>query len=59
MEITVKIKSVYGIEKIYPVCEKAIIFAQMLGCKTLTQSAINHIKKLGYKVLIETNPTEL
>jgi hypothetical protein len=50
MKIQVKIKSVYGNEMIYPVCETANIFAKMLGTKTLTSAAIKHIKQLGYTV---------
>ncbi len=50
MEILVDIKSVYGIDKIYPVCEKAKTFCEMLNTKTLTDHAIKKIKELGYTV---------
>lgn len=50
MDITVEIKNIYGTDKIYPVCEKAELFAAMTGCKTLTNAAINYIKQLGYTI---------
>ena len=53
MQIIVKIKSVYGNETVYPVCETAQTFAKMLNTKTLTREALRHIKALGYSVQIE------
>ncbi len=57
--ITVVIKSVYGVDKIYPVCEKAEFFAEITGCKTLTEATISYIKKLGYAVNVQTGRTSL
>lgn len=57
--ILVEIKNVYGIEKIYPVCERAELFARMTGCKTLTEATIHYIKKLGYAVNVQTGRTSL
>ncbi len=58
--IQVKRKAQYGKEHHYPVCNKAILFATMLGRKTLTLSDIEYIKALGYTVqLINDQPTEL
>ena len=51
-EITVQVKSVYGIKKVYPICKKACIFAGISGHKTLTQPTIERIKLLGYKILV-------
>lgn len=48
--IQVRIKKVYGVDQVYPVCNNATIFASMLGTKTLTLDAIKHIKSLGYIV---------
>ena len=59
MQITVKRKSVYGEEKIYPVCEAAQTFASIAGTKTLTTETISRIKKLGYRVALEQQPSEL
>lgn len=52
--ITVEIKNNYGKEAIYPVCKDAVIFAEMLGRKTLTRSDIASIKALGYTVSVKT-----
>ena len=48
MEIIVKVKNVYGQEKVYPICEKAKTFARIAGTKTLTTETIGLIKSLGY-----------
>lgn len=50
MKITVKLKSVYGKEKIYPVCEGAKVFAKIAGTTTLTRDTIEYIKELGYSI---------
>lgn len=55
LEITVQIKRVYGEDKIYPVCDKALVFAKLTGNKTLTFAAIEGIKKLGYVVNVQPN----
>lgn len=54
--IYVKITSVYGNQTIYPVCDKAKLFASIAGTKTLTMSTIRTISKLGY--IIETKRDE-
>jgi len=59
MEIIVMVKSVYGVEKVYPVCDKARIFAGMLGQSTLTSDDIKSIKMLGYRILVESSIKEL
>jgi hypothetical protein len=53
MNITVKITNVYGNETIYPVCEQSQLFARLAGTKTLTRSAIELIKKMGYTVQVQ------
>lgn len=50
MKIQVTIKSVYGNEVIYPVCDKAKLFAKLSNTKTLTYHSIQVIKSLGYLV---------
>ena len=59
MEISVKIKSVYGIDKIYPVCDKAIAFANIADTVTLTDYTIAKIKLLGYRVKVVPITMEL
>lgn len=53
--ITVQVRDVYGMEKVYPLSEDAFIFCEMLNQKTLTEDNIKYIKALGYKVLVEPN----
>lgn len=48
--IKVKITSQFGNERIFPVCEKADLFASIAGTKTLTRSNIAYIKALGFDV---------
>ena len=50
MTIQVNIKQVYGVERIYPVNDQAIILTQLTKKKTLDRADINLIKKLGYDV---------
>ncbi len=53
MEITVKIKNVYGKVTVYPVCENALLFARLADTKTLTPDTIKIIKALGYEINIQ------
>lgn len=50
MKITLTIKSVYGVPRAYPACEKSKIIADMLGAKTLTRQAIDAIQALGFSI---------
>jgi hypothetical protein len=52
MTITIQIKNVYGNDTIYPVCDKAKIFANLAGTKTITLQALAQIKLLGYAVTV-------
>jgi hypothetical protein len=55
MEIDVTLKDCYGVSKVYPVCEKAKLFAKIAGTKTLTVDAIENIKLLGYTVRVASH----
>jgi hypothetical protein len=55
MKITVKIKSVYGLETVYPACPAAEIFARIAGTKTLTSHALRDIRALGYEIAVKTD----
>ena len=58
--ITVEIKTSYGTERIYPICDKALKFTELTGTKTLSKYDINIIKGLGYTVKVKhTTPTTL
>ena len=50
MELIVEKKSVYGNQLIYPICNKAKLFASISGNKTLLPEVIESIKKLGYNL---------
>jgi len=53
MKITVQIKSTYGNENIYPVCDTAKLFADVAGTKTLTLNIIERLKKAGYSIQVQ------
>lgn len=50
MNITVKVKNVYGQDLIYPADDNAQRFAQLTGKKTFTKYDLRLIKELGYEV---------
>lgn len=50
--IYVKIKSHYGIDRVYPDCPVSAIFAEIAGNKTLCNNTIRSIRSLGYKILV-------
>ena len=53
MEITVRRKTVYGNDVVYPVCDTAICLTMLGDTKTITQRQIGIIKALGYKIVLE------
>ncbi len=59
MEIIVTIKSVYGNSLVYPICQKAMLFADIAGTATLTDDTIRSIKTLGYRVKVQPITKEL
>jgi hypothetical protein len=50
--IEVEVRDVYGAAKYYPSCEKAQLFADIAGTKTLTLETIKKIEALGYSVKV-------
>ena len=59
-KITVKIRTVYGADLVYPVCEQAQQFAALSNTRTLTHRTIALIKSLGYTVqVLNTLPATL
>jgi len=54
MNITVRVKSVYGKQLIYPVCQTAQLLCSLTNAKTFTQEALATVKALGYTVTVET-----
>jgi len=56
--IILKVKNVYGLMKVYPVCQKSCIFAGMLNKKTLSPSDLEHISMLGFRIGFNNIPTD-
>jgi len=54
MQLVVTKKNVYGVERVYPICTKAKLFASISGNKTLLPEVIELIKKLGYNLTTES-----
>jgi len=54
MNLVVSKKNVYGVERVYPVCNKAKLFAAISGNKTLLPEVIELVKKLGYNLTTES-----
>lgn len=58
--ITVKLRTSYGTQFIYPVDDQAKTFCKLLGQTTFTPYNIKCIKELGYTIQVEsTEPKEL
>lgn len=51
-EVRVIVRSAYGVERIYPVCDNANLFTSLTGQKTLTHETIKAIRKLGFTVTV-------
>ena len=56
MQVTVQIKSIYGVRQAYPVNEAAKIFAAIAGTKTLTAQDLRRIQSLGFEIVQRTEP---
>ena len=50
MEIVVRITENFGDKVVYPVCEKAKLFAKIAKTKTLTTETLFEMRSLGYKI---------
>jgi hypothetical protein len=50
MNIQVETRSVYGNELVYPVCDRAKLFAKLTKTKTLNSQDLRNIKDLGYTI---------
>lgn len=57
--IRVEIKTLYGVERIYPVNKQGQIFASMLGQKTLSRDNIDCIKALGFTIEVVVSEVKL
>ena len=54
MKITVEVKNVYGIDRIYPVCDKAKALLALTHNKTFSDAHISRLKSLGYELVVKT-----
>ena len=54
MEIKVSIKTVYGVERIYPKCKISTSFSKLMRKKTFDREEIQEIITLGYSVEVVT-----
>jgi copper homeostasis protein CutC len=57
--IQVQIRQVYGRDTIYPHCDMAKKFAELIRQKTFTELDIERIKRLGYTVNVYAEPKTL
>ena len=46
--ITVQIRTVYGVDTIYPACPTSAFFAALAGTRTLTAEKLRLIRAAGY-----------
>jgi hypothetical protein len=51
MQIKVQIRTIYGVETVYPLCNQAKAFARIARTKTLTIDTLREIKALGYDIV--------
>lgn len=55
MEVVVQRRETYGTVRYYPENDKAVIFAAILGKKTIDYTTLMLIKDLGFKVVMKGN----
>lgn len=59
MKITVKHRSVYGIDTFYPACPAAELFARIAGTKTLTRNTLRDVQALGYDIELQAEAPKI
>ena len=59
MNATVQIKTHYGTQFIYPVCQTAQHLARLTGKKTFSHRDIDTIKALGYTINVQQDKVTL
>ena len=57
MQLIVEIKNIYGVERIYAVCNNAKLITKLNQSKTLNKEDISILRELGYQ--IETKQTTI
>ena len=51
-------KTLFGIERLYPICRKAIAVCDMLGAKTFMRHNLQYLTAIGFDVLIKGDEHE-
>jgi hypothetical protein len=59
LKIVVRVRNIYGNKTVYPVCDKAKIFAQIAGHSTLTSATLDGIRRLGYLIEVQQTVEEV
>ena len=50
MQLIVEIKSVYGVQRIYAVCNNSKLITKLKQSKTLNKEDISILRELGYTI---------
>ena len=48
MNLIIELKTVYGNDRVYPICNKAKKLCELTNQKTFSKFAIQKLKELGY-----------
>lgn len=59
LTLVVKKRQSYGRDLIYPACDHARLFCELLGCKTFTPDQIRLMKRLKIEFLIDPNESQI
>lgn len=58
-QILVDIQTIYGRRVVYPACKDSDAFCRIARTQSLTNEAIEHIKALGYSIIVKPQITKL
>ena len=58
-KIVIRVENVWGQYKIYPVCERSKLIAELAGTKTLTNATLCLAERLGFEILADNNGAAL
>tara|TARA_R100001480_G_C4672884_1_gene173773 strand:- start:156 stop:350 length:195 start_codon:yes stop_codon:yes gene_type:complete len=47
-DIFVKVKSVYGVDRVYPACDVSELLAQLVGNKTFSREHVRILREIGF-----------
>ena len=50
MQLIVEVKNIYGVERIYAVCNNAKLITKLKQSKTLNKEDISILRELGYTI---------